>query len=219
MRIGILGAGHIGCALATLGMQHGHEVMLSNSRGPETLLSTATTLGCQAGSALDAANFGDIVVVAVPLRNREALPVQALAGKILIDTCNYYPDRDGQIEALDRRATTTSELLAQHLRGARLVKAFNAILADDLVADSRPAGTPHRRTLPMAGDDTEAKQVVSELMDQFGFDPLDAGTLSESWRFERAKPAYCIRLDRAGLLQKLGEAKRDQELPHGSWRH
>jgi predicted dinucleotide-binding enzyme len=218
MKIGIVGAGFIGRALATLAQRSGHAVMLSNSRGPETLMSTVAAIGCRAGSAREAAQFGEVVVVAVPLHSYAALPVAELAGKIVIDTCNYYPERDGAIEALDRRATTTSELIAGHLHGARLVKAFNAILAKDLETDGTPPGSAQRRALPIAGDDAQAKRVVADLLDQFGFDAYDAGALSQSWRFERAKPAYCARLDRAALRDKLAEAQRDVELPHGSWR-
>jgi predicted dinucleotide-binding enzyme len=219
MKIGILGAGFIGKAMATLANRSGHEVMLSNSRGPETLGSTVAAINCRAGTAREAAEFGDIVVVAVPLCSYTTLPVAELEGKIVIDTCNYYPERDGRIDLLEQHATTTSELMARHLHGARLVKAFNAILAKDLVTDGIPAGRLDRRALPMAGDDAEAKRVVAGILDQFGFDAFDAGLLSESWRFERAKPAYCVRLDRAGLRERLAEAKRNVDLPHGSWRH
>ncbi|WP_272942400.1 NADPH-dependent F420 reductase [Paraburkholderia xenovorans] len=218
MKMGILGAGFIGRAMATLAKQSGYDVMISNSRGPQTLMSTAAAIGCHVGTAREAAVFGDVVVVAVPFHSYPALPVAELEGKIVIDTCNYYPERDGHIDALDQYATTTSELIARHLHGARLVKAFNAILAKDLETDGTPPGTPHRRALPMAGDDLAAKQAVAGVLDQFGFDAVDAGPLSASWRFERAKPVYCVRLDREGLLEKLAEAKRDVEVPHGSWR-
>jgi hypothetical protein len=218
MKIGILGAGFIGRAMATLAKEHGHEVMISNSRDPRTLTSTAAAIGCALGTAEQAAKFGDVVVVAVPFGNIDALPAAALDGKIVIDTCNYYPERDGPIDALDARATTTSQMLAAALPGARVVKAFNAILAVDLETDGAPQGTPKRRALPFAGDDEHAKRVVGELLDQFGFDPVDAGTLADSWRFERAKPVYCIPLDRAGIVEGLATARRDVELPHGSWR-
>lgn len=222
MKIGILGAGFIGRAMAALAQQNGHMVMISNSRDPRTLFTTAAALGCAVGTAREAALFGDVVVVAVPFSSIDALPAGALDGKIVIDTCNYYPDRDGRIEALESRATTTSQLLAATLPGARVVKAFNAILAKDLETDGTPPnapGTPKRRALPFAGDDDEAKRVVSGLLDQFGFDSVDAGALADSWRFERAKPVYCTALDRAGMLEGLAAAQRDVEVPHGSWRH
>jgi predicted dinucleotide-binding enzyme len=219
MKIGILGAGFIGRAMATLASNAGHEVMISNSRDPRTLISTAAAIGCALGTAEQAARFGDVVVVAVPFSSIAALPVTALDGKIVIDTCNHYPERDGRIEALDSRSTTTSQMLAAALPGAKVVKAFNAILAKDLETDGKPADAPNRRALPFAGDDAQAKHVVSGLLDQFGFDPVDAGTLADSWRFERAKPVYCIALDRAGIGEGLAAARRDVELPHGSWRH
>ena len=219
MKIGILGAGFLGRAIATVAKNHGHEVMISNSRDPRTLISTGAALGCALGTAEEAAKFGDVVVVTVPFSNIDALPVAALDGKIVIDTCNYYPDRDGHIEALDSRSTTTSQMLATALPGAKVVKAFNAILAKDLETDGKPADAPNRRALPFAGDDEQAKHIVRELLDQFGFDPVDAGALADSWRFERAKPVYCIALDRAGIVEGLAAAQRDVELPHGSWRH
>lgn len=219
MKIGILGAGFIGRAMATLARNSGHEVMISNSRDPQTLISTAAAIGCALGTAEQAAKFGDVVIVAVPFSSIDALPVAALDGKIVIDTGNYYPERDGQIEVLDSRSTTTSQMLAAALPGARVVKAFNAILAKDLETDGKPDGSPNRRALPFAGDDAQAKHIVSGLLDQLGFDPVDAGALADSWRFERAKPVYCIALDRAGIVEGLAAAKRDVELPHGSWRH
>jgi 8-hydroxy-5-deazaflavin:NADPH oxidoreductase len=218
MKVGILGAGFIGRAMATLAQQRGHEVMISNSRDPRTLTSTAAAIGCALGTAEQAAKFGDVVVLAVPFSSLDALPVAALDGKTVIDTCNHYPERDGRIEALESHATTTSQILAAALPGAKVVKAFNAILARDLETDGKAAGTPQRRALPFAGDDEQAKRVVSELLDQFGFDPVDAGALADSWRFERAKPVYCIPMDRAGIAAGLAAAQRDVELPHGSWR-
>ena len=218
MKIGIIGAGFIGRALATLAVRSGHEVMISNSRAPATLGSTAVAIGCKVGTAQDASIFGDVVFVAIPLMAYKAISAQALADKIVVDANNYYPQRDGVIEALDSNATTTSELLAQHLGSAKVVKAFNAILQGDLEKDSRPPGSIDRRALPIAGDDADAKQIVTKLIDAFGFDVVDAGPLSEGWRFQRAKPAYCIPLNRALLNNALAAAEKNVELPHGSWR-
>lgn len=218
MKIGIIGAGFIGRALASLAVRSGHDVMISNSRSPVTLGSTAVAIGCKVGTAHDAAAFGEVVFVAIPLLNYKAIPVQPLAGKVVVDANNYYPQRDGQIEALVTQQATTSGLLAQHLQGARVVKAFNAILQGDLEKDGRPAGSPDRRALPIAGDDAAAKKVVTALIDAFGFDVVDAGPLSEGWRFERAKPAYCIALDVEDLERALAAARRNVELAHGSWR-
>lgn len=218
MKIGIIGAGFIGRALATLAVKSGHDVMISNSRAPATLGSTSVAIGCKIGTAQAAAEFGDVVFVAIPLMAYQAIPVQPLAGKVVVDANNYYPQRDGNIEALISNATTTSELLAQHLAGAKVVKAFNAILQGDLEKDGRPTGTTDRRALPIAGDDVEAKKLVTELIDAFGFDTVDAGPLAEGWRFQRAKPAYCIALNTADLKQALAAAEKNVELPHGSWR-
>ncbi|MES2261769.1 MAG: NAD(P)-binding domain-containing protein [Pseudomonadota bacterium] len=213
MKIGMIGAGYVGRTLAALAVRQGHEVMISNSRGPETLLSSAVALRCRVGTALQAAAFGDIVLVAIPLKNYRAIPAAQLEGKIVVDANNYYWQRDGRIPVLENHATTTSELLAGHLRGARVVKAFNAIPQDELATAGRPAGTPGRRALPIAGDDAQAKQEVTALVDAFGFDVVDAGALSEGWRFQRAKPAYCARLDAAGMRQALAQADIDIDLP------
>ena len=217
MEIGIIGAGHIGQALARLASGQGHGVMLSNSRGPETLAAIAGQIGCKAATRDEAAHHGEIVVVTIPFANVFRLDPAPLAGKVVIDTNNYYPDRDGRITQLDQRQTTTSAMLAEHLAASRVVKAFNAILATDLEAPlALPSGK--QRALPIAGDDVAAKEVVASLHDDFGFEAVDAGLIAESWRFERAKPAYCIPLDREGLLTALASAERDIELPHGSWR-
>jgi predicted dinucleotide-binding enzyme len=218
MRIGIIGAGRIGGALAVHALRCGHAVMISNSRGPDTLRDQAVDLGCLAGTAQEAAAFGEVVFVAIPFRSRESIPVAPLAGKVVVDANNYYPYRDGDIGELDRHETTTSQMLARHLAGAKVVKAFNAIMQADLQTHGRPRGEPERRALPIAADDPAAMALVAGLVDAFGFDPVDAGTLSESWRFERAKPAYCIPFDVQGLKDALAAAERDKELPHGSWR-
>ena len=212
MKIGVIGAGFIGRAVAKLGKAAGHEVMLSNARGPQTLASVPSMLGCQIGTVEEAAAFGDVVAVAIPLGKYKTLPAAPLAGKVVLDANNYYPDRDGQIAALDAREATTSGLLAAHLPESRVVKCFNAIMATDLEDDGRPAGTPGRRALPIAGDDAASKAIAIDLVEQFGFDGVDAGPLATSWRFERAKPAYLIPFDRAGLIRALGEADRDVEL-------
>jgi len=216
MKIGIIGAGFIGRAVARLAVQHGHEVMLSNSRSPKTLSSTVAAIRCQVGTAKDAAEFGDVALVAIPFSNYLDLAPEPFAGEIVLDASNYYPERDGEIEALDAHATTVSELLAQHLAGAKVVKAFNAILERDIEKDSRPAGAPDRRALPIAGDDASAKQVAAGLLGQLGYDVVDAGPLSEGWRFERARPAYCVPLDTAGLERALENA--GTTVPEGSWR-
>ena len=214
MKIGVIGAGFIGRAVAQLALAAGHNVMLSNSRGPHTMSSVVSgILGVQVGSADDAARFGDLVLVAIPLEHYRSVPAQWLEGKTVMDANNYYPDRDGHIPPLDRFETTTSRLLADHLPQSHVVKVFNAIFAPDLTQDARPHGAPDRRALPVAADDATAKAQVMTLLDQLGFDAVDAGGLDESWRFERAKPAYCVPLDQAGLKAALAAAERTVELP------
>ena len=203
MRLGIIGAGFIGRALAHLAIKNGSEVMLSNSRGPQTLTSTAVSLRCRVGTVEQAIGFGDVVIVAIPFGQYRTLPAELLAGKVVLDANNYYPMRDGVISELESRSTTTSELLAAHLRDARVVKAFNAILERHLLVDARSAGSPERRALPIAGDDAEAKRIVSVLHERFGYDVVDAGELAEGWRFERDCPVYCKRFNVAELRAAL----------------
>lgn len=209
MKIGVIGAGFVGQAIGKLAVRAGHEVVVSNSRGPETLFSLPAMTGCKIGTAAEAAAFGDIVVVAVPLLAYRAIPVEPLAGKIVIDTMNYYPQRDGQIAELDRKETTTSELLARHLPASRIVKAFNAVRMVDLEPDSRPAGSPERRALPIAADDAAAKAIVAKLYDAFGYDAVDVGGLSDSWRFQRGTPVYCARMKKDELMSQLAATRRE----------
>lgn len=208
MKIGIIGAGFVGRAVGKLAVKAGHQAMLSNSRGPQTLFSLPSATGATIGTVAEAIVFGDLVVIAIPLTAYKSVPVAPLVGKLVIDTDNYYPGRDGRIDVLDRGETTTSELLAAHLPTSRIVKAFNAITMVDLEADGRPAGTPGRRAVPLAGDDAEAKAIVVRLYDEFGFDAVDAGPLKEGWRFERDRPAYCVPFDKAKLAQVLAATVR-----------
>ena len=208
--IGLIGAGHIGSQIARLAVANGYNVVLSNSRGPETLAGLVTELGpnARAATALDAAKSGDIVVVTIPLKNYRTVPVEPLAGKIVIDTNNYYPQRDGHIPELDNESTTTSELLQTHLPTSKVVKAFNHIYAATLTTDGQPAGTKNRRALVIAGDDRGAKAAATRLLDQFGFDTVDAGPLKEGWRIQRDTPGYGPRRTAEELRGDLAAAKR-----------
>ena len=209
MRIGIIGVGHIGGTLARLFVGAGHEVAVSNSRGPETLASLVDELGdrAQAMTPAEAEQFGDVVVVSVPFGRYRELPTEALAGKVVIDTNNYYPQRDGHFEELDSDRTTSSELLQAHLPGARVVKAFNAIPWMRLRDDGRPAGDPERLGIPISGDDEGAKRTVAELIDQIGFDPVDAGMLAEGGRkHQPGAPAYTEGLRTGELRARLAAA-------------
>src|SRR5213596_1850291 len=175
MTIGMIGAGHIGSQIARLAVANDYNVVISNSRGPSTLSALVAELGpsARAATAVDAAKAGDIVVVSVPLKSYRQVPVEPLAGKMVIDTNNYYPERDGHIPKLDNESTTTSELLQAHLPTSKVVKAFNHIYAAALTTDGQPVGTKNRRALAIAGDDPGAKATVARLLDQFGFDTVD----------------------------------------------
>jgi hypothetical protein len=208
--IGLIGAGKIGGQLARLAVAHGHDVVISNSRGPETLAALVAELGphARAATVVEAAQAGDIVVVTIPLKHYRTAPVEPLAGKVVIDTMNYYPQRDGQIAQLDNESTTTSELLQAHLPTSKVVKAFNHIYAAQLTTDARPAGTKDRRALVIAGDDSGAKTTVTRVLDEFGFDVVDAGPLKEGWRIQRDTPGYGPRRTAEQLRTDLAAARR-----------
>lgn len=210
MTIGLIGAGHIGSQLARLAVANGHDVVISNSRGPQTLAGLVAELGPRARAATpeEAAAAGDLVVVSIPLKHYRQVPVAPLAGKVVIDTNNYYPQRDGQIPELDNETTTTAELLQAHLSESKVVKAFNHIYASELTTDGQPGGTPNRRALVIAGDDEGAKSLVARLIDQFGFDVVDAGPLKEGWRIQRDTPGYGPRRNADELRRDLQAAKR-----------
>jgi 8-hydroxy-5-deazaflavin:NADPH oxidoreductase len=190
--IGFIGSGHIGSTLARLAIDAGYDVVLSNSRGPDTLADLVGRLGpkARAATAEDAAAAADIAVVTVPLKAYEAVPVEPLAGKVVIDTNNYYPQRDGHIALLDDESTTTSELLQAHLPESRVVKAFNNIFFGHLATLGRTEGDPMRSALAIAGDDPGAKQVVTDALDAIGYDAVDLGLLAEGWRTQRDTAAY-----------------------------
>jgi predicted dinucleotide-binding enzyme len=208
--IGLIGAGHIGSQLARLAVKSGHRVVISNSRGPETLAGLVAGLGpsARAATPAEAAAAGEIVVVTIPLKAYRTVPVAPLAGKIVIDTSNYYPQRDGRIPELDSAKTTTAELLQAHLPSSKVVKAFNHIYAAALTTDGQPAGTMNRRALAIAGNDAAAKATVARLIDQLGFDVVDAGPLGEGWRYERDTPGYGPRRTADELRRDLAAAKR-----------
>ena len=202
--IGLIGSGNIGQAIAKQAIAHGYQVVLSNSRGPETLADLIAELGPQASAATaeQAAAQADIAVVTVPFKNYLQVPVEPLAGKVVIDTNNYYFERDGHYEEIDNGTATVSGLLAEHLPTSKVVKAFNMIQALAIGSDATPAGSPARRALPIAGDDADAKATVAALLEEFGFDVVDAGPLVEGRRYDRDKPAYGPNLD----VQRLTEA-------------
>lgn len=190
--IGFIGSGNIGSTLARRALAVGHEVVLSNSRGPQTLADLVAKLGDQAGRRRQRRprRAGDLVVAAIPLKAYRDLPVDALAGKVVVDTGNYYPERDGTFAELEDESTTTSELVQAQLPGSPVVKAFNNIFFRNLAELGRPTGSPGRSALPIAGDDAAAKVTVTEFLDQIGYDAYDVGVLAEGWRYQRDTPAY-----------------------------
>ena len=202
--IGTIGAGNIGANVARAAIAAGYDVILSNSRGPESLAELVGELGPQASAATpeQAAQHADLVLVAVPLGKIDQIPPHILDGKIVMDANNYYPGRDGRIPRIDRGEVTTSRLLQEHAPGARIVKAFNNIPAADIPKDGLPAGTPDRRALPIAGDDAAAKLVVADFLNAIGFDAVDVGGLDDSWVVERDTPAY-VRRTTADELRAL----------------
>ena len=208
--IGFIGAGHIGSAVARAAITHGYDVVLSNSRGPETLAALIEELGPRARAATpaDAGAAGDFVVVTVPLKALDAVPVEPLAGKVVIDTNNYYFERDGHIESLDSKQATVTGLLQQHLPTSRVAKGFNHIGSSEITTTGSASGSENRRALATASDFDDAAQLVTDLYDEFGFDTVNAGPLSESWRIERDTPGYGIRQNREQLVENLAKAQR-----------
>lgn len=191
-------------------MELGYDVAISNSRGPETLADLVAELGphARAVTAAEAAAAGDFAVVTVPLKNIKELPAEPLAGKTVIDTNNYYWERDGRFPALDNGEATTSGLLQEHLSQSKVAKGFNHIMAAQITTDGTPAGTVNRRALATASDYPEAAELVTRLYDEFGFDTVNIGPLSESWRVERDRPAYVVRQNAAELRENLAKAPR-----------
>ncbi|MGY5309198.1 NADPH-dependent F420 reductase [Nocardia gipuzkoensis] len=190
--LGFIGSGNVGGTLARLAVVAGLDLVLSNSRGPESLAGLVAELGprAQAATPAEAAEAGDLVVGSIPLGAYEKIPAEPLAGKIVIDTLNYYPERDGRIAELDANELTTSELVQRHLADSRVVKAANNIVSSQLFSLARPSGAPDRSAMPIAGDDAAAKMEVVELLDILGYDAVDIGTLADSWRSEPGTPVY-----------------------------
>ena len=191
-------------------MELGYDVVISNSRGPETLQDLVSELGpkARAATAAEAAAAGEFAVVTVPLKNYKDIPVEPLAGKVVIDTNNYYWERDGRIPALDNGEATTSGLLQEHLPQSKVAKGFNHIMAAEITTDGAPAGTENRRALATSSNYPEAADLVARLYDEFGFDTVDVGPLSESWRVERDRPAYVKRQNALELKDNLAKAPR-----------
>jgi 8-hydroxy-5-deazaflavin:NADPH oxidoreductase len=213
MRIGIIGAGQIGGTLTRRFAALGHDVSVANSRGPETLKDLAAETGARAVSVREAARAGDVVIVTIPEAKIRNLPKDLFQGVpesvVVVDTGNYYPrERDGRIEEIEA-GMTESRWVSQQL-SRPVVKAFNNIYARHLLEHGRPSGTSGRIALPVSGDDEQAKAVVLRLIDELGFDGIDAGRLDESWRQQPSTPVYATDLDAEGVRRGLAAAKRER---------
>jgi 8-hydroxy-5-deazaflavin:NADPH oxidoreductase len=213
MKIGIIGAGNIGGTLARRLAKLGHQVTIANSRGPESLGAFAKETGARPATVEEAARSGDVVIVSIPLKNIARLPKDLFKGVadsvVVVDTGNYYPrQRDGRIDPIERGATE-SRWVADRF-GRPVVKAFNNIYAQHLLERGKPKGTAGRIALPIAGDDPRAKETVTRLLDELGFDAVDGGGLDESWRQQPGTPVYGTDFDAAGVRRGLQEAKRER---------
>jgi 8-hydroxy-5-deazaflavin:NADPH oxidoreductase len=213
MKIGIIGAGQIGGTLARRLAALGHEVSIANSRGPASLAGLAKETGARPATVEQAARAGDVVIITIPMKNVPQLPSGLFDGVpenvVVVDTGNYYPQqRDGRIDPIER-GTTESRWVSEQL-GRPVVKAFNNIYARHLLERGQPRGAPGRIALPVAGDDKSAKAVVIRLLDELGFDGVDAGSLDESWRQQPATPVYGTDLDVEGVRKALAAAKPER---------
>ncbi len=213
MKIGIIGSGNIGGALTRRFRAAGHDVTVANSRGPESLVDLARETGARAVSVQEAARGNDVVVVSIPLGRVEDLSpdlfANAPASLVIIDTGNYYPQqRDGRIDAIEA-GSTEGGWVAERL-GHPVVKTFNTIFAQHLLENGKPAGTPGRIALPVAGDDPRTKAIVMQLVDEIGFDAVDAGTIAESWRQQPGSPVYTKDYDAERTRRALAEARPDR---------
>jgi 8-hydroxy-5-deazaflavin:NADPH oxidoreductase len=208
--IGIIGSGHVGTSLATAAVAHGYDVVLSNSTGPDSLASLVASLGPHARAATpeEAAAAAGFAIVAIPITTVDQIPVEPLAGKVVIATINYFPQRDGAFPAIDNGTTTAPGILQAHLPASSVVRAFSMVDAADMSGDGHPQGDPKRRALALAGDDPAARQLVSDLYDEFGFDTVDLGALDESWRVDPGQPAFVTRQNLAELQANVAKAKR-----------
>lgn len=213
MRIGVIGAGHIGGTLTRRFSELGHEVYVANSRGPETLAALAAETGATPVSVMQAARWGEVVIVSIPEKNIQKLPSNLFEGVsddvVVVDAGNYHPQQsDGRIAGIEKGATE-SRWVSQQL-GHPVVKAFNTIYAEHLLKSGRPARTPGRIALPVAGDDPDAKATVLKLIDELGFDGVDAGGLDDSWKQQPGTPVYGTDLDAEGVKKALSKASKNR---------
>jgi 8-hydroxy-5-deazaflavin:NADPH oxidoreductase len=210
--IGFIGTGHVGAQIARAVTAVGYDVILSNAHDPGALTALVSELGDRASAATveETAAAADLVVVAVPIRAFSSLPIAPLAGKVVIVTSNYNREREGAVPTLDNGETTVPGLLQAHLQGAHVVRAFSHISSGEVTTAGKPAGTPHRRALAIAGDDQAAKDAVTGIYDAVGFDTLDLGGLDQAWRVDRGQPAFITHQDLAQLKANVDRADRSR---------
>ena len=208
--LGIIGSGHVGQSIAKAAIANGYDVILSNTQGPESLADVVTKLGAHASAATpeEAAASCDFAVVAIPITTIDQVPAEPLAGKVVLCTINYFPDRLGHIPEIDDGTTTAPGLLQAHLPKSEVVRAFSMIDAADMSDDGHPEGDPKRRALALSGDDPDAKKLVANLYNEFGFDALDIGGLDESWRVDAGQKAFVTHQNLAELKDNVANAKR-----------
>jgi 8-hydroxy-5-deazaflavin:NADPH oxidoreductase len=208
--IGVIGAGHIGRSFSLAAIAKGHEIVVANNSGPETLGELVAELGpkARAARAAEAAEAGEFAIVAIPIAGAEALPVQRLAGKAVLTTCNYFAQRDGPIAEIDSGKVTVPQYVQARLPTSKVVRAFNHLDAAAIATDGTPAGTPNRRALGYAGDDRGAKAVTADLYEELGFDAVDVGGLADAWRLDVDQPTFVVRQNADELRANLLKAAR-----------
>ena len=207
MKIGIIGSGSIGGTLTRRLQGLGHDVTVANSRGPQSLKQLTQETGAHAGTVEGTAQNADLVVLAIPVGAVTTLPLSAFSNKIVVDADNYFAEKDGDISEISDQSLSSSRWTADHFPGARVVKAFNTVVAPHLLDRGRPAGEDGRIGMAVAGDDPSAKRTVMSMVDELGFDPVDAGTLDESWRMQPNTPVYLSDHDAATVRRDLSSVR------------
>jgi predicted dinucleotide-binding enzyme len=209
-RIGVIGAGHIGRSFSLAAIANGHEIVIANNSGPETLGELVAELGpkARAATAAGAAEAGEFAIVAIPMAGADALPGEQLAGKVVLTTCNYFAKRDGPIAEIDSGKLTVPEYVQARLATSKVVRAFNHLDAAAIATDGTPAGTSNRRALGYAGDDPGAKALTADLYEDFGFDAVDVGGLADAWRLDVDQPTFVVRQNANELRANLLKAGR-----------
>lgn len=211
--VAVIGAGHIGRYFSLTAVNHGYHVVIANRRGPATLAEVTNELGpkARAATVIDAANAADFAVIAVPLTVTHELPPRPFSGMVVVSASNYIVERDGHIPEVDSGTFTVPEYEQAHLSGSKLVRAFNIIDHRQILSDGTPPGTPNRRALAYAADDPEARKLIADLYDEFGFDAVDAGGLAEAWRLDVDQPTFVVRQNADELRANLAAAVRHTE--------